>query len=182
MKILLRWLVSLAMVTLALVLLAPPAYAQPPPMPHSFYGTIKLNGSDAPTSTTVTAKFAGEVCGTYITTEDGKYGDLMTSDYLSVTYDGLHSGDTINFYVNGVNTNQTASFVPGGGPTELNQILGALSGDASGDGVVDAVDITGVERIIAGLDDQTPGADANEDGNINALDITRVEMIIAGMD
>jgi len=52
-------------------------------------------------------------------------------------------------------------------------------GDANGDGVVNALDITKVERIIAGLDAETPGADANEDGSVNALDITMVEIIIA---
>ena len=44
------------------------------------------------------------------------------------------------------------------------------------------MDITKVERIIAGLDAITLGADANQDGNINALDITRVERIIVGLD
>ncbi len=53
-----------------------------------------------------------------------------------------------------------------------------LPGDATGDGVVDARDITKVERIIAHLDPPTPGADANQDGFIDARDITKVEMII----
>jgi len=57
-----------------------------------------------------------------------------------------------------------------------------LPGDANGDGNVNALDITKVERIVAGLDAETPGADANQDGNINALDITKVERIIAGLD
>ena len=57
-----------------------------------------------------------------------------------------------------------------------------IPGDANGDGNVNALDITKVERIIAGLDAQTPGADANQDGNVNALDITKVERIIAGLD
>jgi len=57
----------------------------------------------------------------------------------------------------------------------------AVPGDANGDGVVDARDITKVERIIAGLDAQTPGADANQDGVVNALDITKVERIIVGL-
>ncbi len=61
-------------------------------------------------------------------------------------------------------------------------ILGLLLGDANGDGNINAVDITKVERIIVGLDAATPGADANQDGNINALDITKVERIIAGLD
>ncbi len=55
-------------------------------------------------------------------------------------------------------------------------------GDGNGDGNVNALDITKVERIIAGLDTETSGADANQDGNINALDITKVERIIAGLD
>jgi hypothetical protein len=55
-------------------------------------------------------------------------------------------------------------------------------GDATGDGVVDARDITKVERIIATLDAETAGADANQDGVVNALDITKVERIIVGLD
>ena len=54
-----------------------------------------------------------------------------------------------------------------------------VPGDANGDGLVNALDITKVERIIAGLDPETLGADANEDGLVNALDITMVEIIIA---
>ncbi len=57
-----------------------------------------------------------------------------------------------------------------------------IPGDANGDGVVNALDITKVERIIAGLDASTPGADANQDGQINALDITKVERLIAGLE
>ena len=58
----------------------------------------------------------------------------------------------------------------------------SLPGDATGNGEIDAVDITKVERIIAGLDAQTPGADANQDGKMNACDITRVERIVAGLE
>jgi len=60
-------------------------------------------------------------------------------------------------------------------------VSAVIPGDANGDGVVNALDITKVERIVAGLDAQTPGADANQDGNVNALDITKVERIIAGL-
>lgn len=56
------------------------------------------------------------------------------------------------------------------------------AGDANVDGIVDAVDITKTERIIGGLDAQTPGADANNDSNVNALDITKVERIIAELE
>ncbi len=54
---------------------------------------------------------------------------------------------------------------------------------SNGDGKVNSLDITKVERIIAGLDPAFPflGADADKDGGIGALDITKVERIIAGM-
>ena len=54
-------------------------------------------------------------------------------------------------------------------------------GDANGDGVVNAADITTVERIIVDLQDTTPGADANQDDAVNTADVTRIERIIAGL-
>jgi len=60
-------------------------------------------------------------------------------------------------------------------------ITSALAGDANGDGMVNAIDITKVERIVVGLDAETSGADANGDGNVNAMDITMIELIIAGL-
>jgi hypothetical protein len=53
-----------------------------------------------------------------------------------------------------------------------------LPGDANSDGVINALDITKVERIIALLDAPTPGADVNQDGTINALDITATKWTI----
>ena len=64
----------------------------------------------------------------------------------------------------------------------FEKVSNIAPGDANGDGNINALDITKVERIIAGLDAETPGADANQDGNINALDITKIERIIAGLD
>ncbi len=61
-------------------------------------------------------------------------------------------------------------------------LVSCIPGDANGDGAVNAIDITKVERIVAGLDPLTCGGDANCDGNINAVDITKVERIIAGLD
>jgi hypothetical protein len=61
-------------------------------------------------------------------------------------------------------------------------ITSALPGDANGDGAVNAMDITKIERMIAGMDTETAGADANGDGNVNAMDITKIERIIAGLD
>ncbi len=57
-----------------------------------------------------------------------------------------------------------------------------IPGDGNGDGIVNALDITKVERVITEMDTETSGADANQDGIVNALDITKVERIIAGLD
>ncbi len=52
-------------------------------------------------------------------------------------------------------------------------------GDPSGDGVIDASDITYIENAVA--TDPTfalnNGCDANEDGEVNALDITMIELL-----
>lgn len=69
----------------------------------------------------------------------------------------------------------------GGGVVTASFEVVALPGDANGDGVINALDITKVERIILGLDPETTGADANCDGSINALDITKIELIILGI-
>ncbi len=60
--------------------------------------------------------------------------------------------------------------------------VSVIPGDANGDGVVNAIDITKVERIIAHLDTPTTGADANQDGFINSIDITKVERTIVGLN
>ncbi|MFC2043793.1 FG-GAP-like repeat-containing protein [Chloroflexota bacterium] len=124
MKLLSRWSISLAMVALVMVLLAPPVDAAPiTPTPHSFYGTVQINGQPAPPGTVVTTKFgAGVESGNITTTEIGKYGDQTMAIYLAVTHDDLHEGDLISFYINGVDTTQTYPFTPAGGPTELNLI------------------------------------------------------------
>ena len=114
---------ALVFVVLALLLglWAVPVSAQSlPPLPHSFYGSVAINGEGAPAGTVVTAKFGATDCGTYTVRVAGQYGDRPNSDYIAVTCRGLREGDAISFYVNGGDTTQTASFVPGGGPTELN--------------------------------------------------------------
>jgi len=57
-----------------------------------------------------------------------------------------------------------------------------LHGDANGDGSINALDITKTQRIIAELDDKTPGADADVDHDIDSADVTKIERIIAELD
>ncbi len=105
---------------LLLSLWAVPVHAQSlPPIPHAFHGTVTIHGESASVGTIVTAKVSGVECGSYIVKVAGRYGDRSTADYLAAG-GYIHEGDTINFYVNGVDTTQRATFEPGGGPTELN--------------------------------------------------------------
>lgn len=57
-----------------------------------------------------------------------------------------------------------------------------LHGDANGDGNINALDITKTERIIAEVDEKTPGADADVDHDIDNADVTKIERIIGGLD
>jgi hypothetical protein len=82
---------------------------------------------------------------------------------------------------NGMLANNLAQEIAATWVGDSVNITSVLPGDANGDGNVNALDITKVERIIAGLDAETPGADANGDGNVNALDITKIELKIAGL-
>ncbi len=51
--------------------------------------------------------------------------------------------------------------------------------DINDDGLVNAIDVTKLERIIAGLDASFFG-DLNSDGNVNVLDVTALERWIVG--
>jgi len=58
-----------------------------------------------------------------------------------------------------------------------------LLGDANLDGDVNTMDITAVERIILGMDqNRTIQADANYNGTINIGDVIRIEKIYLGID
>jgi len=83
---------------------------------------------------------------------------------------------------NGMLANNLAEEIAATWVGDSVDITSVQPGDANGDGNVNALDITKVERIIVGLDGETPGADANQDGSVNALDITKIERIIAGLD
>ncbi|MFC2066436.1 CARDB domain-containing protein [Chloroflexota bacterium] len=114
---------ALIFIILALLLglWAMPVYAQIPPIPHAFYGNVTINGDAAPVGTIVTAEVNGVQCLTcsYTVKVAGQYGDTSESDYLTVQ--GSHSGDTVEFFVNGVkDTSKTAEFLAGGGPTPIN--------------------------------------------------------------
>jgi Leucine-rich repeat (LRR) protein len=96
---------------------------------------------------------------------------------------GIGGGDEIYLQGNPLSADSRDIYIPqlqARGVTVFYDAIAA--GDANGDGTIDALDITSVERVIARLDALTAGADANQDGKINALDITKIERRIAGLD
>jgi len=103
-----------------------------------------------------------------------QFGDGNSSNLQSPTYVYASAGNyTVTLKV-------TESLSTSNTVTKTGYISVYKAGDANGDGTVNSIDITKVERIIMTLDTSTPGADANGDGNVNAVDITRIEQIIMG--
>ncbi len=137
-------------------------------------------------STTVPVDMYNEISsGTYrvIQNVPGVAG-VSGSGYLSVLHfhvvgsEGDSSAITLS---NGVLSDNQAGEIEASWAGDSVEISSATPGDANGDGVVNALDITKLERIIGGMDVETSGADANGDGVVNALDITKIELIIAGL-
>ena len=95
---------TIAIVLAVLVIsLVAPAYAnaQPPAIPHAFYGTLKINDVDAPVGTVVAAKGTGVTTGVdnpIVTTEVGKYGQAGLGAKLAVS-GTIVDGATITFWV-----------------------------------------------------------------------------------
>ena len=90
--------------------------------PEEFYGNITINGVAAPVGTVIVAKISGVERGTFTTTEAGKYGGSGTFDpRLVVSGEGADIGQTITFWVNGSQADQTAIYEPGESK-ELNLI------------------------------------------------------------
>ncbi len=81
---------------------------------------------------------------------------------------------------NGILSDNTGSAIGAGWTGASVNVLASILGDASGDGVLNAVDITTIEMMVGGLLAGTPEADANQDGKWNALDITLIEILVAG--
>ena len=74
-----------------------------PTIPNQFYGTVKNNGSLVSSGYAVVAKVGGTTVATTTTDSSGQYG------YNSAFYVATDDGNTIEFYVNGVEATQTAT-------------------------------------------------------------------------
>jgi len=101
------------------------------------------------------------------------------SGYLPTTFSGLANG-TYQYYAYATNAAGSSA------RTETRTLIvdsdsDQLPGDANNDGIVNAADITKVERIIVGLEATISPADANGDGKVDVADITNIERAIAGL-
>jgi hypothetical protein len=156
--------------------------------------TVPANGaSNVAVDTTVTVTFSEAMKASTITTGSFTLVADSTSVSGSVSYNSgtytatftpsadLSEDTTCTATLSTAITDAAGNPLASAYSWSFDTIGAVVPGDATGDGVVDARDITKVERIIAGLDAATPGADATEDGLIDARDITKVEMIIAGL-
>lgn len=79
-------------------------------------------------------------------------------------------------YSNGVLGDNQANQIPA--TWQGKDITPFVVGDVDGDGLVNANDITAVERIILELSTNIPSADVKQDGVVNCLDITAIKMLI----
>jgi hypothetical protein len=115
-----------------------------PSQPHWFYGSVDINGSPAPDGTTIVAKINGiDVAST--TTLDGKYG-YEPMFFVPDTDPSTRPGATISFFVNDVNTYQTAIFSTNG-ITKLDLTAVGEEENGNGDGRPRGTDITTTTTI-----------------------------------
>jgi hypothetical protein len=95
-----------------------------PPIPSSFWGTVKLDGANVPVDTAVTAYINGVQYTSAVVqlfNGDTVYSFNVLGDDSSTpdVIEGGVSGDTIRFYIDGHPADQTAPWL-GGTNVELN--------------------------------------------------------------
>lgn len=115
-------------IIMVLLITAQIAVASPTP-PAAFYGTVKINGIDAPVGTIITANMSSPtaVNGSIITIEAGKYGGGGGFDpKLEVQGDSTDIGKVIIFWVKRpedagfIKADQTSKFNSGTTPLALS--------------------------------------------------------------
>jgi len=111
---------------------------------HGFYGTVKLDGVEAPVGTVVSARVGGIEYGRDVVTVAGQYGLIVQG--------GIVEGSTIEFYVSGSRADQTYPF-RSGWTTSLDLTAGTpvytltMSADPEEGG--SAADLTGAPFYMA---------------------------------
>lgn len=121
-SLLVRMFITLMLVVSLGAVFAPPISAQPPPLPHAFFGTLTIDDKPAPIGTMVEARGEGvitEVQGNpIVTTEEGWYGNPDPLKPKLIVQGSITDGTMVTFYVNGESTGQTWEWYTG----EVNQV------------------------------------------------------------
>jgi len=121
-SLLVRMFIALMVVVSLGAVFAQPISAQPPPLPHAFYGTLTINDEPAPIGTIVEARGEGvliDVRGNpIITNEEGWYGSPDPLKPKLIVQGRIADGTIITFYVNGESTGQTCEWYTG----EVDQV------------------------------------------------------------
>ncbi len=116
-------------ICLASLFLTKPVQAFPP-LPSSFYGTIKVDGTNIPDGTPVEASINGHIYAqgqTQTYQGDSVYSlDIPGDDSTTTDIEGGRDGDLIIFTVGGTQTQQTGVW-KGGTNVSLNLILSTLT-------------------------------------------------------
>lgn len=103
-----------ALVMLSLILINVTAVSAVPPIPSSFYGTVKDGSRNVALGTPITARINGvEYASTtaFIDNGDSVYSINVTGDDPDTPeIDGGIQGDTITFYVDGIKALQTGEW------------------------------------------------------------------------
>lgn len=99
-----QYVASVSAAVLLLAILAAPASAAIPIIPHGFYGAVTINGQPAPAGTTLEARGTNVKTGLQgnplTTTQAGFYGGPM--DLKLAVQGDITNGTPIEFYINGV--------------------------------------------------------------------------------
>lgn len=90
------------------------AQSTPPSLPAAFYGLLTINDQPSPTGVVVVAKINNEDRGSITTTQTGNYGGPNGLDpKIIITGSDEDEGDTILFFINGGEADQSAIFHSG---------------------------------------------------------------------
>jgi hypothetical protein len=133
-----------------------------PPLPSSFYGTVKVNGANAPVGAIVSARinaveYAHTTVGLYL--GGTVYGLVVPGDDSSTAgvIEGGKTGNTVVFYIDGVLADQTGTWNSGSN-VSLNLTAAAATNHAP---VADAQSISTAEDTAKAI--TLTGSDADGD-------------------
>ncbi len=113
-----KMILTTTILTIALLIVSVSVALAVPPLPSSFYGTAKYSGANVPLGSVVSARINGVQYAQ--TTVQVYNGDTVYSldvpgddDSTTGVKEGGVPGDTVVFFINGIEADETASWMSG---------------------------------------------------------------------